>query len=201
VHREPGYEQFVYFDVDNFVADGWKNEYPNPAFSRMTERDGAWMARILAHFSREQVSALAEMATFTDHKQTEYLAQVLEGRLEKILERYLTHLSPMGELRLDGDALCGVDLAEARGLRSAERFAYRAHTRTAWLPVTRGPNGRVCVMLSHAAPDGGPADDAPERYAPLVVDDGVAAGKLVAYLYDLGPARGFRLAGIERPEP
>jgi hypothetical protein len=201
VHKVPGFEQFVYFDVDNFVADEWKNEYPNPAFSRMTERDGAWMARILAHFSKEQVAALADTAQFSDRRQTDYLAMVLEGRLEKILERYLTRLSPIGELRAEGDQLCGVDLAEARGLRDAETFAYRAHTRSAWLPVTRSSRGGVCVTLTHAAPDGGPADDAPERYTPIVVEDGVAKGKLVAYLYDLGPARGFKLAGVDRPEP
>ena len=33
------------------TPDEWKNEYPNPAFSRMTERDGAWMARILSRFT------------------------------------------------------------------------------------------------------------------------------------------------------
>jgi hypothetical protein len=86
-------------------------------------------------------------------------------------------------------------------VRSNETFAYRAHSRTAWLPVTRDAGGRVCVTLAHTAPDDGPADDAPERYSPVVVDDGVADGKLVAYLYDLGPSRGFRLAGVDRPEP
>src|SRR5258708_3185798 len=49
VERTPGREHFGYFNVADFVPDEWKNEYPNAAFSRMTERDGAWMARILAH--------------------------------------------------------------------------------------------------------------------------------------------------------
>jgi hypothetical protein len=201
VKRLPGFEQFFYFDVDNFEADKWKNEYPNPAFSRMTERDGAWMARILSRFSPGAVKALAELANFTDHRQTDYLAYVLEGRLRKILERYLTHLSPVADLHVVDDRLCGVDLAEARALRDAESFRYTAHTKANWLPVARGPGGEVCVALSHVAADGGAPDDAPERYLGVVVDDGVARGKLVAYLYDLGPSRGFRLAGVERPEP
>ncbi len=41
-------------------------------------------------------------------------------------------------------------------------------------------------------------DDAPERYLRVVVVDGVASGKLVAHLYDLGRVRGFKLVGIER---
>ncbi len=201
VKRAPGYDQFVYFDVDNFEADHWKNEYPNRAFSRMTERDGAWMARILSRFTRENVKALAEDASFTDPTQTEYLAKVLEGRLDKILERYLTRLSPIGDAHLEpGDKLCGVDLAEARALREADRFAYRAHTKAAWLAVSRGAGGKVCVGVPHVASDGGAPDDAPERYVRVVIEDGVARGPLVAYLYDLGPSRGFRLAGLERPE-
>jgi hypothetical protein len=33
------------------------------------------------------------------------------------------------------------------------------------------------------------------------VEDGVAQAPLFAYLYDLGPTRGYVLAGVERPEP
>ena len=55
----PGQEFFGYFNVDDFDPEGWKNEYPVSSFSRMTERDGAWMARILARFTPEMVAALA----------------------------------------------------------------------------------------------------------------------------------------------
>ena len=201
VKRVPGFEKFGYFNVKDFEADKWKNEYPNAAFSRMTERDGAWMARILSRFSPEVVKALAETAKFTDPRKTEYLAYVLEGRLEKILERYLTRLSPISDLHVTGEDLCGVNLAEARALRDAKSFEYSAYTGGVWLPVARAAGAQVCVRLSHVATDGGAADDAPERYLRVVLDDGVARGKLVAYLYDLGPSRGFRLAGLDRPEP
>jgi hypothetical protein len=57
------------------------------------------------------------------------------------------------------------------------------------------------VTLPHVAPDDGLRDDAGERYVRVRVQDGVARGPLVAHLYDLGPTRGYRLVGIERPEP
>ena len=196
----PGNALFNYFDVENFDPENWKNEYPNPAFSRMTERDGAWMARILSRFTREDVRALAEMAVFSDPRRTEYVADVLEGRLEKILERYLTRLSPIADLHLVGsNQLCGVDLAEARALRDSASFVYRARSGGALLPVTRGTGGQFCVSLPRIAADRGAADDARERYFRVVVEDGVAKGPLVAYLYDLGPSRGYSLAGLERP--
>jgi hypothetical protein len=186
----PGHELFGYYQLESFDPEGWKNEYPNLAFSRMTERDAAWMARILARFTPELVHTFAVMGDFTDPSQTVYLEHVMEGRLERILERYLTRLSPIAELRVDGDRLCGVDLAELRGMRDASRFHYGARTlEGAPLPVTRSPHGGVCVALRHGG----------EPYVRVVIDDGVAPGKLVAHVYDLGDR--FKLVGLERPSP
>src|SRR5262249_19109258 len=114
---EPGYEMFSYFSARDFVPENWVNEYPNPAFSRMTERDGAWMARILARFTPDLVATLARMGRFSDPKHTEYLTSVLEGRLEAILSRYLLRLSPLTNVHLEGgDRLCAEDLAATRKL-------------------------------------------------------------------------------------
>lgn len=202
VQLTPKREIFGFFDVEHFSPEHWKPEYSNAAFIRMTERDGAWMARILSGLSPELVRALAKMGKFTDPGNTEYLTGLLEGRLKRIMERYLTRLSPIGDVRVEKDELCGVDFAERRSVRPAAQFHYSART---WegspLPVRRRPGAEVCATLSHSAPDGGAPDDDPSRYARVRVEDGVAKGKLVVHLYDLGPARGFRLAGIERPNP
>ena len=199
----PGEEIFGFFDVKDFEPDHWKNEYPNAAFSRMTERDGAWMARILARFTPEMVTALAGMGRFSDPARTAYLDHLLQGRLDKILHRYLTRLSPIASVRMDGrERLCGDDLAEERGLRPLSEFHFEAGVvGGVTLPVDRRPGSGVCVTLPHVATDAGPRDDAPERYVRVWIRDGVARGPLVAHLYDLGPTRGYRLAGLERPEP
>jgi hypothetical protein len=190
VQRVPGHEKFNYFDVANFVPEDWKNEYANPAFDRMTERDGAWMARILAHFTPDMVQAIAAMGQFSDPADTAYLSTVLEGRLEKILERYLTRLSPLADVRVSGDELCATDLAEWRHLRPAEAFAYTARVAEgSSLQVRREPGARVCVTVPHGQP-----------YTRVILRDGVARGALVAHLYDAGPAAGFTLAGLERAE-
>ena len=200
---DPGYEIFRNFDVHTFVPEDWKMQYANPAFSRMTERDGAWMSRILARFTPEMVRTLAAMARFTDPRNTAHLAEVLEGRLVRILDRYLTRLSPIGELRVEGrDRLCGVDLAESRAVRDAARFRYTARSSSgAALPIEIRGDGEICVALPHIAGDAGPADGSRERYVRVSIDDGVAQAPLLAYLYDLGPTRGYALAGVERPEP
>jgi hypothetical protein len=203
ISRTPGREKFGYFNVANFQPDQWKNEYPNPAFSRMSERDGAWMARILSHFTPEMVSTLAKMGEFTDPGDTAWLTQTLQGRLQKIMERYLTRLSPIADVHVEGlSDLCAVDLAEQRGLREPSVFHHEARLGEGRpLPVTNRGGGSVCVTLPHVATDGGLRDDAQERYVGVTLTDGVARGRLIAWLYDLGPTRGYSLAGIERPEP
>jgi hypothetical protein len=199
----PGREIFGYFNVSNFDPDEWKNEYPNAAFSRMTELDGAWMARILARFTPEMIGALARMGQFSDPSNADYLAGVLQGRLAKILDRYLTRLSPIADVRLQGsDQLCGVDLAAQRKVAGVEHVHYGAQwSAGSGLVVSTDDGIRVCVALPHVAPDQGHPDDSPDRYVRVTIEDGIAKGPLVAHLYDLGPARGYRLAGLQRPEP
>ncbi len=207
IQKEPGLEVFGYYGTKEFVAEDWVNEYPNPAFSRMTERDGAWMARILARFSKTTVRQLADLGRFADSKKTEYLAKVMEGRISAILERYLTRLSPLGDVHLESGALCAVDLAELREVRPASSFHHSAHLGgtpiggvATPLTVTKSAGAKVCVTLpAHFAADGGSLDDAKERYFAITIEDGVAH-PLVAYLYDVGPAHGFKLVGVDRPE-
>jgi hypothetical protein len=168
----------------------------------MTERDAAWMARILARFTPEMVLALAEVGQFTDPRHTAYVARVLEERLERILERYLTRLSPIASVQIEkGDRLCGVDLAASRRFAKIRglRYVVRADGGVS-LPVTRDEGARLCVELNHVARDGGEPDDAPSRYVRVALEDGLSEAPLRVHLYDLGPTRGYRIAGIERKE-
>ncbi len=195
MQRVKGREIFGYFNVEQFDPETWKNEYPNPAFSRMTERDGAWMARVLAHFTPEMVVGMAKLARFTDPGNTDYLAKVLQGRLDRILARYLTRVSSISDVRVEGERLCATDWAEKRGVREASAFRYSAHAADgAPLAVERLSGGRICVPLTHAT-----QSNSTTRYVGVRIEDGVAR-PLLAYLYDLGPAGGFRLVGLERPD-
>jgi hypothetical protein len=201
VRVRPGFEAFNYFDVDNFDPERWKNEYANPAFDRTTERDAAWMTRILARLTPANVRALAEMARFTWAGDTEILTRTLQGRLDKIMERYLLRLSPLSDVQVQGDDLCAVDLAEQRQLRAPDAFHYDAVADDGLvLPVRKEANARVCVSVPHGASTAGAIDGSAPRYTRVAVKDGVAHGPLVAHLYDMGQGRGFVLVGLERPE-
>jgi hypothetical protein len=200
VKRTPGRELFGYFEYEHFVPEDWKMEYPNPAFSHMTERDGAWMARILSHFTPEMVRALAQLGDFSDPSNAEYLARILEARLQRILARYLTRLSPIADLRVEGAKLCGVDLARRREVQPEREYRYAAHSETgAPLALETGGAGALCVTLPRSSAGPTAPDDAAARYEQIRITSSAAQGPLVAHLYDLG-SRGFRLVGLERRE-
>jgi hypothetical protein len=203
--REPGFETFGYYHHRDFDPEAWKNEYPNPAFSRASERDNAWMARILSRFTRDDIETLVKLGKFTDPRHTEFLTEVLEQRLWRILDRYLTRLSSLADLRVPGgDVLCATDLARARSVRANASFRYAARLegadRSSRLAVTVKPGGDICVTLPHRVPTSGIESVAPP-YSVVTIANGVSSYVLKAHLYDLGMSRGgYQLVGVERPE-
>lgn len=202
--RTPGMEDFGYFHHRDFDPEGWKNEYPNPAFGRASERDNAWMARILSRFERDDIRALVTLGRFSKPDQAAFLAGVLEGRLQKILERYLLRLSPLADARVEGDALVVTDLARRRAVRPSSAFAYRAAVATPRGAATVRPAmedaGKIRIALRHGTFADRVAPNDAERYLIVTIDNGASQYPLRAHLYDLGAEGGFRLVGIERPD-
>ena len=203
--RTPGYELFGYFHYAGFEPDAWKNEYPNPAFSRATEHDNAWMARILSKFERADIDRLVSLGEFSNPDHAAFLAEVLERRLQRILERYLSRLSPLAEPRVEGPrGLCLLDLARRRNVAPGFEFKYDARLlagrKRTPLRAERRPGGDVCFRLPQHAPDGGSPDDDPSRYAVVLIANHFAKYPLAVHLYDLGPSRGLRIVGLERLE-
>jgi hypothetical protein len=196
---------FGYFSSRDFEPEGWRGEYPNPAFMRMTERDGAWMARILARFEPELVAAAVKVGQY-DADGEQYLIETLVARRRAIFRRYLGRVSPIAEVTADAQGVCGVDLARQTETVPNEGMSFRAYLyRGAELRAAAPPrfrhvaSPRVCVDIAHGrfAPE--LPHDAPERYVVLDITNGYAPGPLRLHLYDLGEG-GYRLVGIERPD-
>jgi len=200
----PGHELFGFFGANDFDPAAWKPAYPNPAFLRMTERDAAWMARIIARFSPADIGALVAAGQLTDPRQTQYLAEVLLARQQRILARYLTRLSPIADVRVEGDGrVCAVDLARLRAVVAADRFRYQVlqtggGRRTSLAPQV-GPDGVVC-FVPQPVDAAGLADDDEARIVTFRIDNGTGAGALEIHTYDLGPGRGLRVVGLIRKE-
>ncbi len=197
---------FNYFSARDFDPEAWHGEYQNPSFMRMQEGDGAWMARILASFDDELVRAAVRVGQY-DAESERYLAETLIQRRDAILRRYLERVSPIARVEATRTGVCGVDLARATGVVPNEGVSFRARSyrgaelkETTGLRFARVQSPRVCVEVPHLELEG-MADDDARRYVVVEITNGYAEGPLRAHLYDLGRDRGYRLAGIERPEP
>lgn len=197
---------FNYFSARDFDPELWRGEYPNPAYGRMTEGDGAWAARIIARFDDALVAAFVSVGKY-DADSERYLTETLIARRDAILRRYLSRLSPLSDLKVQGELLTGVDLARKTGIVPNEALSPRARVyRGESLSAAGAASPKMALdasfslRLTHAARDGGEADSSPNRYLVVDIFNGYAPGPLRVHLYDLGPARGFRLVGIERPE-
>ncbi|HUJ57553.1 MAG TPA: hypothetical protein VLX92_03660 [Kofleriaceae bacterium] len=195
-HVEPGHERFAYFSVRDFDPDRWKPLYPNPAFLRMTERDAAWMARIIARFSPEDIRRFVDAGKLDHAGDAAYLTRILLARQRIVLARYFSRLSPLGAIHRAADGrICATDFARLRGV--FPHFAYTIVERgggAAWpLAPELGDDAVVCFTPRAV---GGTAG-AP-RPAVFELRDGTRAGPLLVHVYDQG-LRGFRIVGAERP--
>ncbi len=175
---------FGYFSERDFEPEEWHDAYPNPAFDRMNERDGAWMARKIARIAPADLHAMITAARLAPVEEA-YLERTLLARQRAILRRYLGRLSPLADVTAGDDGVCAVDLARRAGV--FERFAYRATEQGQALAVLHDDGGRVCVPLAHR---GG--------YRVITIHNGVAPGGLEIHLYDQGG--GYFVAGLVRPD-
>jgi hypothetical protein len=199
----PGREKFGFYHARDFDPERWKPAYPNPAFLRMTERDAAWMARLIARFSADDIRHLVALGRWSDPSDGEHLAAILAERQRRILVRYLGRLSPLGEVRAAApDQICATDFARLRAIAPAHRFRYtvleRGPGRTRALLAEAGAEGALCFR-SRPAITGDLPDTDPSRRLTFEVRNGTGAGPLVIHAYDLG-RRGIRIVGVTRPD-
>jgi hypothetical protein len=194
------FDIFGFYDADRFVADQWRNGYPNPAFDRRTEQDCAWGARILSQFDPHRIRVLARTGHFSRPETEDEFVRILLERRRRILERWLTRISPLSEPALEGRELCMHDLAVESGTRDQRTRHYSTRLYSgvppraiAAVPIHAG-NGRVCITL----PDHRAAQ--PEY---RIVDLRATSGEdhtapARVHLYQL-PNGEYRVVGLERP--
>lgn len=197
---------FTYYDVERFVPDQWRSGYPNRGFERLTERDAAWMARILSQFKEEHLRAIVATGRFSSQSIADDLVRILRGRQEKILDRYFSRLSPLAFPHIvhaqHRSWLCMRDLAIEGGIRTERSRHYRVTASIDW------PHPSQTSELEHGSAEGHVCALLPalghSRY--LVVD--LVAGTIArettgaaqVHLYALAPDH-YRIVGLRRTNP
>jgi len=215
----PAGRELGYYDARRFDADAWRTGYPNKAFTSKAEGDAAWAARILARFRDPHIDALAARGRWSEPVVERELARILKGRRDKLLDRYLTRLSPLTEPTLrtgggggdddgGGPRLCMEDLATRTDIRPRETRRYEARLFVGDRFDERGiasptvdRDGRVCVAVPPfpEASVGAPAYLVVSVGARSTDRPGEDTGPALVHLYATGP-RTLQVVGLERPE-
>jgi hypothetical protein len=218
---------FGYFGVEGFVPSKWRGVYPIPAFERRTPADILWMTRIFSRITDDHVRAIVARAKLPDERQSRYLEETLIGRRDRFFQEYLSQYVPLANFRLarrtpgtNDQSLCFEDLGIRHGVAHPYEtyYQFRFHGGEAlerelgwvqFMPDERHPSWS-CVLLplgrTRPADLAGPhaEDDHPLRYGVLDLwvhqkPTVLPMGQVRLHFYDLGPERGYRLVGVERP--
>jgi hypothetical protein len=115
----PKYESVGRWESELFDPVKWRNDYPNPAFVRMTARDAFWAAKILMKFTREELEAIVATGGFSDPENARYFLEVLLERQRKCGRLGLNAINPLDEFRLEEGALRFENLSERYGFAQA----------------------------------------------------------------------------------
>ena len=111
----PKYESIGRWESDFYEPQAWRNDYPNPAFVRMTDRDAFWAAKIIMRFTRHELEAIVETGEITDPEASRYFLETLIERQHKTARYYVSRLNPIDEFEVAAGSLRFVNLPERYG--------------------------------------------------------------------------------------
>lgn len=177
------------FTPETFTPDHYRTAYRYGPYTRVTEADAAWGARILARISPAMIHAVIGEAQLSDHRIAAELERTLLGRRAKLLQRYLTKLSPLARPHVDARGLvCLVDSRVEGGLPTSPieaRVVIPGNT-PAVAVTTSAATGETCIDVPLPAGD---------QHTVLEVR---AVGTRAARVHLYAEAGQLRIAGLER---
>ena len=116
----PEYQAVGRWESAFYEPHQWRNDYPNPAFVRMTDRDAFWAAKIIMAFTPEELEAIVTTGEFSDPAVSTYFLDVLIERQHKSARHYLNRLNPLDEFEVTSDELRFVNLSERFGFATGD---------------------------------------------------------------------------------
>ena len=111
----PAFEAVGRWEGEAFDPLAWRNDYPNPAFIRMTPRDAFWAAKIIMSFTSDELLAIVETGEFSRPEHERYFHEVLVERQRKTGAAGINMLNPLDELQVSDDVLEFSNLSERYG--------------------------------------------------------------------------------------
>jgi hypothetical protein len=105
-----------------FDPEGWKPNYPNPAFLNRRPDDEYWAAKIVMAFSDADIRSLVETAEYSDPRAADYVVNTLAERRDKIGRTYFAKVLPLDYFRISNEKLLFEDMAVQYKFREAIEY-------------------------------------------------------------------------------
>lgn len=125
----PFYPSVGYYEAKLFDPGSWVTSYPNPAFEKVTPRDGFWGAKMVMAFSEKEIRAIVETAGIPNPEAEDYLIEVLMNRREKIGRYWFKKVNPLDKFKAQRKAntlrLSFSDLAADADFADSSKTSYR----------------------------------------------------------------------------
>ena len=200
----PEYEAVGRIESELFDCVAWRNDYPNPAFMRMTARDAFWAAKILMRFTREELEAIVETGEYSNPDHAAFLVDVLVERQQKCGRFGINVMNPIGELRIEEGRLDFTNLSEQYGFVEAE-----TRYRMSWSSFDNlsGEHQRLSERLSEPITSREPGLDLPENESEFLraevhsLNDENLHWNSAVFVYLRRSGSGYEIVGIERENP
>ncbi|HSR70083.1 MAG TPA: hypothetical protein VLU25_19295 [Acidobacteriota bacterium] len=120
----PEYSAVGRYEAQVFDCQAWRNEYPNPAFVRLSERDAFWAGKLLMRFTPEELRIIVASGEFSRAYEQEYLLETLIARQRKCGSWALNLVNPLDGFLVEAGKLRFTNLSQYYGFSQAE--GYRA---------------------------------------------------------------------------
>ncbi|NNK47993.1 MAG: hypothetical protein HKP01_03900, partial [Gemmatimonadetes bacterium] len=117
-----------WYESEVFTANGFRPMMQNPAFQRMSVRDGYWAAKILSAFTDEHLRVAVEQGRYRDERTADYMTRTLSERRDKICRYWFDRVPPLDYFVVRAGQVFFQDLGLRHGLYEGEP-RYRARVR------------------------------------------------------------------------
>jgi hypothetical protein len=117
--KYPKIESAGHFEAEVFDPVRWVPEYHNPAFINALPDDLFWGAKQVMALSDNDIRAIVTAAEYSDQRATDYVAQTLIERRDKIGRAFFAGVLPVDKFTLEGDNLVFEDLEVKHGFVDA----------------------------------------------------------------------------------
>jgi hypothetical protein len=107
-----------YFGPAPFDPSKWRERYPYAPFQAAERADLYWGAKLVMRFTRAQLAAIVATGQLTEPAAAAYLVDTLLARRDIIGRAYLDTVTPLEDIVVSPDRLCGVDLARKTQIAS-----------------------------------------------------------------------------------